>query len=130
MSRYERGMRVGAIMGAKGGVVEFFGYGVYEGDYPYGDEACGWVRNMIKEAERMVEEEGVESPFDIRNNPRIRLDSGKVVWGCECWWGPEKAVRKKMEGLEIVEVDIDEVRAKIRAAEKAETVEENSDGNG
>ena len=21
-------------------------------------------------------------------NPRIRLQDGSVVWGCECWWKP------------------------------------------
>ena len=25
-------------------------------------------------------------------NPKIRLDSGEVVWGYECWWGPEEKV--------------------------------------
>jgi len=20
-------------------------------------------------------------------NPRIRLDDGSVIWGCQCWWG-------------------------------------------
>jgi len=23
----------------------------------------------------------------LADNPKIRLDSGGVVWGCECWWG-------------------------------------------
>ena len=22
-------------------------------------------------------------------DPKIILDDGEVVWGCECWWGPE-----------------------------------------
>lgn len=23
------------------------------------------------------------------NNPKIELDSGDIIWGCECWWMEE-----------------------------------------
>jgi hypothetical protein len=46
-----------------------------------------------------------------QTNPRIRLDNGKVVYGCECWWGNEEKVKKMLEQYsEIKIVDIDEVR--------------------
>ncbi len=78
---HEIGERVGAIRDMDGkGNVNFFGYGVYEGDKP-----CPWLDNM--------------------DNPVIKLDTGKTVWGCECWWGPEDEIKKKLEGLTITMVE-------------------------
>jgi hypothetical protein len=34
-------------------------------------------------------------------NPTIKLDTGKTVYGCECWWGSESKV-KEMIGDRIV----------------------------
>lgn len=31
----------------------------------------------------------VSNPAVRPSNPKIILDDGEVVWGCECWWGPE-----------------------------------------
>ena len=90
---------MGAIFGASPDSVEFLGYGVYDGDFiPNGAGGIGPVCVEIG-----------------KTNPRITLDNGKVVWGCECWWGPEehiKAVlaRKKLGGGDVINVDIDEIR--------------------
>lgn len=103
----KEGERVGAILGAKDGKVEFFGYGVFEGDH-VPNEAIGWIAESL-----------------IANkipNPRIRLDNGGVVYGCECWWGPEEAVKKRLEQYEtVVEVDVNEWRKSIGAGEKSES---------
>lgn len=65
------GMRVGAIAKADENTVTFFGYGIYAGDeVPPADIGLGFP------------------------NPKILLDTGEVVWGCECWWGPEAKVRQ------------------------------------
>jgi hypothetical protein len=91
--------RVGAILGAGKDTVEFLGYGVYVGDF-VPTEAAGDMGKMLAEA---------EIP-----NPKIVLDSGKIVYGCECWWGSEEAVQKKLAGYKTVtEVDIDEIRKKF-----------------
>ena len=96
MNKSAVGERVGAIFGSKDdGSVEFFGYGVYEGDF-VPEEAVGWIAENLRE-------HAVE-------NPRIRLDSGKVVYGCECWWGPESKVLERLDGAIVIDVDIDEVR--------------------
>ncbi len=59
------GDRVGAILSSKDGEVKFLGFGVYVGDkIPLG--AAGWL------AEGAVEHK--------ITNPKIELDSGKVVW--------------------------------------------------
>jgi hypothetical protein len=47
----------------------------------------------------------------ILTNPCIRLDSGDIVWGMECWWGPEEKVREQLErwqraGARIVEATL------------------------
>lgn len=94
------GDRVLAILGASNGVVKVIGEGIYEGNF-VPREAVGQM------AEALVELE-VE-------NPRIKLDNGKIVYGCECWWGPVENMRKQCEGMKLVDVDIDEVRAEWRA---------------
>jgi len=75
------GTRVGAIRSIDDDTAYLFGYGVYEGKH---------LLLLV----------GTE----IRN-PRIKLDNGKVVWGCECWWGPEQQIRDRIDGLKVVMVD-------------------------
>lgn len=112
----EKGERVGAIYGTDRlepllnvPVVEFFGYGTYEGRFdPSGDAsagipaAAGFTAQLAKVA-------------NWQGNPLIKLDSGKYVWGCECWWGSEAEVRQQLlsyvkAGYIIKTVDIDEIR--------------------
>lgn len=96
----KQGERVGAIFGAKGKKVQVFGNGVYEGDFvPI--EAIGQFADDCRKHNRP--------------NPRIRLDSGFVVYGCECWWGNEEAVKSRLEeykknGYEIEVIDILAIR--------------------
>lgn len=97
----EKGTRVGALMSADETSVKFFGWGTYEGHEVPGPEAGGMgplVRTMN------------------RTNPKIVLDSGKVVWGCECWFGPEDKVREMLGDRKIEEMDIEAVRAEVAAA--------------
>ena len=70
------GTRVTAILEAKDGIVKSFGDGVYAGDFDLPPDAGGFNFGQ--------------------KNPRIDLDSGKTVWGCESWWGPCEAVRKRL----------------------------------
>jgi len=92
-------MRVGAILSIEGGVVKFLGYGEYTEDaVPEGD--IGGMGPILKKA-------GV-------NNPRIVLDSGSVVWGCECWWAKEEVVKKRLEACkEVIQIDIAEYRKEL-----------------
>ena len=102
------GDRVGAILGSDGVTVSFLGYGVYEADeVPHA--AVGLIAGSLIETNQ--------------RNPKIVLDSGKVVWGCECWWGPEGEIGKRLDrwrelrGCEIIDVDIEEVREAFLLAE-------------
>lgn len=76
------GDRVGAISHADKDRVFLFGYGVYAGD-----EAGGPMDQLMEE------------PWA---NPKIQLDDGSVVWGCECWWGPEARIREKIGSREVI----------------------------
>ena len=82
-----KGCRVGAILGtdhALPKVVKFFGYGTYKGN--------------------------LDCPQLGMPNPCIELDNGGIVWGCECWWGPEEQIKAQLvkyqeDGYEIVNVN-------------------------
>ncbi len=69
-TRHVKGDRVGALLAVENGKAYLFGYGVYEGDEIPPLEINPWLNSG-------------------NPNPKIKLDSGKIVWGCECWWGPE-----------------------------------------
>lgn len=65
------GARVGAIRDSDNKNVNLFGYGVFVGY-----------------------EEPPEYKTVFGPNPKIQLDSGDVVWGYQCWWGPEDKIRE------------------------------------
>lgn len=79
------GDRVGAIQSANKETVKLYGFGTYQGD-----------EVPPKEVDSFLSELGLY-------NPKIVLDNGKVVWGCQCWWGSEEKV-KTMIGNRKVEV--------------------------
>lgn len=99
--RLEIGTRVMAISHVEGDKVFAFGEGVYEGDFVPDDDACGFAE--------MAREYGMA-------NPKIRLDSGDVIWGAECWWFPVEEAKDAMVGMEIVEVSIVEGRKAQRGS--------------
>ncbi len=106
------GTRVGAMLGASKEAVDFLGYGVYEGDFVFGDEASGDVVDMAKAA---AQERGSEI-----KNPRIRLDNGDVVWGAECWWGPEDRMKAEVAKYpKVNEIRIADARAQAAERRKA-----------
>lgn len=102
MTRYDPSIRVGAILCADEEEVKLLGYGTYAGDFVPPSDAEGFALELNRC--------GVE-------NPRIDLDDGKVVWGCECWWGPEMSIRDLIGDRQVVQVDIDEERGKHRPLE-------------
>jgi hypothetical protein len=53
-------------------------------------------------------------------NPKILLDNGKVIWGCECWWGPEAKVLEKLKGQATEEGDITELRKACAPTESSQ----------
>lgn len=90
------GDRVVAIYESNDTEVRYFGFGVYAGEF-VADDAAGFLGEYTRKAKL--------------GNPRIDLDGGGHVWGCECWWGPEEEVKKEYADLKWVLVSIDDLRA-------------------
>lgn len=63
--------RVIAIRNSDEENVYIYGYGEYVGEEP-----CPKLFNC--------------------KNPKIILDNGNVIWGCECWWGNADRVEKEI----------------------------------
>ena len=98
----EIGDRVGAILEADRKSIKFFGYGTYVGE-EVPEEAVGHLANQLR--------------LRKEPNPKIELDNGGVVYGCECWWDAEEEVRKRLEGYkpeQIIKEDINNVRTSRR----------------
>ena len=94
------GERVGAILSADEAGVKFLGYGKLEGEFIPPTE-IGGLGVFLNEL-------GIP-------NSKITLDNGEVVWGCECWWGPEEEVKQKiadavLKGTPIINTDIKTAR--------------------
>lgn len=80
MSRHEIGARIGAMLGRNKNTCQFLGYGIYEGDFIPPSDVGG---------------------FNIRfPNPRLKLDNGDIVWGCEVWWGAEDEIKPIIEAYQ------------------------------
>lgn len=97
------GARVGALLSADATTVFLLGYGVYDGDHeppfgPMGMPKAEWDAVLAEERTKPGFPEGF-----AWTNPRITLDDGRVVWGCQCWWGPEEVIRRKIEGMTVVQ---------------------------
>lgn len=109
MSSANVGDRVGVIWGADSDhEIRIAGFGVrVEDSVPTG--AVGWWAELLKEA---------HAP-----NPTIQLDSGEIVYGCECWWGPEAAIKRRLsqcedQGAEVQTVSVADRREQFRLREK------------
>lgn len=109
------GDRVGAIESADSCAVRMFGYGVYEGDHVRPDDLPGVFGSLAEIREAAIEANGPEKQWTeaqrrtfnwLASNPRIRLDSGDVVWGCQCWWGPEAEIKKTIGDRQVVIVSV------------------------
>jgi len=84
--KYKKGDRIGAILSVddEKKVIELCGYGVFDGyEIPPRDEK--------KELENWLYEAVVKNKVE---NPKLKLDDGRIVWGCECWWGDEDTVKR------------------------------------
>lgn len=93
--------RVYAVLGADRDRIQLIGFGEYTGDEVPSEEAAGPMAKAMHEV-------GIP-------NPKIVLDNGEVVWGCECWWGPEDEWSKIAEGKTIINVDMAAERVKVQS---------------
>ena len=81
----QEGERVGALLSYHDGKAELLGYGVYTG-WSDGSPEDGCIYKI---------------------GPKIVLDNGDVVYGCECWWDDEKTVKEMVaKATEVINVSI------------------------
>lgn len=89
------GERVGCIFAKQDEHVAFFGYGVRLPDR-IPTEAVGFLADYLRE--------------NKRENPCLLLDSGEIVYGCECWWGSEAEVKRLLENKTMHLINIEDIR--------------------
>lgn len=97
--------RVGAILSSDSESVRLLGYGVLLGDLspPFGPFGMS-----LDEFRERMKKLGCDDPEPYLN-PCIRLDGGRYVWGCQCWWGDEEAVRESIGSRSVEAVEIDSI---------------------
>lgn len=98
------GDRVLAISHQDENGVHVFGEGKFLGAIVPREDAVGMAR--------VIREQG-------RTNPAIELDSGAVVYGCECWWSPVDVANAKIGNTKRIPADIEERRKEAREREAA-----------
>lgn len=86
---YKPGMRVVVTDGFQKNLL---GEGTYEGRvkvycFIMPDGSLESLENAEEEPPPEMVPEGAEV-YCTEDNPKIRLDSGKVVYGCQCYWRP------------------------------------------
>ena len=75
-------------------------------------------------------EKDIETMIDrSRRNPCIELDSGEIVWGCECWWGPEEDFKKSIGDKPVEVVSLQDFRREVREAAATRQLEPEQDGD-
>lgn len=85
-------MRVLAVKDVDGNKVQVFGEGKYLG-------------REIPPKDLNITRNGKVVDFEV---PKIELGEGKIIYGCECWWGDPA----KFEGFEREVVSVDDERTK------------------
>jgi hypothetical protein len=89
------GSRIGAFLDADKDGVKWLGWGKYVGDEVPPKTIGGFNTG--------------------RSNPKLEMDNGDVVWGCECWWGDAEKMKGRLEsykkqGWPLVETRIGDFR--------------------
>ena len=97
MGKHVVGERVGVMLCAEDNAVYVLGYGTYQGDEIPPEEIGGFNMGFA--------------------NPKLVLDNGDVVWGCESWWGRENEMKEMIDGArkagyEIINVNISDARSR------------------
>jgi hypothetical protein len=73
-----------------------------EADEKLAEGLANRAREQAKPLKQRVEE--LLTEMDL--NPRLDLDGGRVVWGCECWWMSTERFESFLEGRPVVEVPL------------------------
>lgn len=101
-----KGDRVGAVLSASKGTVHYLGDGTYLGDLQPPVGPFGMTRD---DATQLWVSMGAtdEEIHGMLSNPCIQLDSGRYVWGFQCWWGSIDVIKERFDGWEFVDAEVD-----------------------
>ena len=88
--------RICAVLKADDKDVYLIGYGSYVGDEIPDNNTVGPMAEILKQAKI--------------KNPKLVMDDGSIVWGCECWWGDVDVANEFMGKRNIVHVDMQKER--------------------
>ncbi len=117
MSNPAIGRRVGVIRNTDQDTVYLFGYGTYQGSpIPPDDvlEALWGISReaLVKELAEVLAHEPTPEELDwYFGNPKLVLDDGRVLWGCQSYWGDEDRVREAIGSRQVVLVDPEPIGA-------------------
>ncbi|MCP9209629.1 hypothetical protein [Streptomyces cucumeris] len=62
------------------------------------------LASLAREHAKPLEQRARELLAQMDLNPRLDLDNGSTVWGCQCWWMPEGMFAEFTGGRTVVEV--------------------------
>jgi len=84
--------------------IYFLGFGVYEGDEVPGEDVAGMMGSLLRMREQ--------------KNPKLVLDNGDSIWGCECYWGPTDQFRSFSNMRKIVPITVADYREEAKSKKK------------
>lgn len=61
-----------------------------------------------EEPPKEVQENYVGAYPKGETNPKIQLDTGETVWGCQCWWSLKETSERELEDYQIINVTMEE----------------------
>lgn len=65
-------------------------------------QRVGAIRNAVYEGDHIPPEE-IGLGF---LNPRIKLDNGGTIYGCQCWWASEEHIKREIGDRRVIEVSV------------------------
>ena len=91
------GDSVCAILSADKNNVHLIGYGKYLGDEIPDRHEIGSLPKALHLASA--------------KNPKLQMNDGSIVWGCECWWGDIDSANEFIGNRNIINVDMEKERS-------------------
>lgn len=98
------GDKVFAVSHGDNDNIYFLGFGVYESDEIPSEDTLGMMASLLRMREQ--------------KNPKLVLDNGESVWGCECYWGPTDQFRSFANMRKIVPSTVADYREQAKPKKK------------
>lgn len=110
MSQVKIGDRVYAVRDVSDEAVNLYGVGKFLGDCENELFMQEFVRLLgrtreFKDLDETQKREKIRE-LGLGKNPKIELDNGQIVWGYQCWWGPESELAKFTRKVKVVPLEV------------------------